>query len=158
MRNFRFFFQYIGFFPLLGKFEPHSSSQSVSDTGILVFQPPQSEKGPTNDRVLRIVKTLPFIHQPDRVAPKASDVSAADCLYQHTHVKKYVIFSGALLRLFSGPEIPVQHRSLCDVTYSAIHQIVTHPVDSVIHPSNNRGQEVKNSYTIHNVHFITTVA
>ena len=140
MRNFRFFFQYIGFFPLLGKFEPHSSSQSVSDTGILVFQPPQSEKGPTNDRVLRIVKTLPFIHQPDRVAPKASDVSAA------------------LLRLFSGPEIPVQHRSLCDETYSAIHQIETHPVDSVIHPSNNRGQEVKNSCTIHNVHFITTVA
>ena len=34
--------------------------------------------------VLRIVKTLPFIHQPDRVAPKASDVSAADWLYQHT--------------------------------------------------------------------------
>ena len=34
--------------------------------------------------VLRIVKALPFIHQPDRVAPKASDVSAADWLYQHT--------------------------------------------------------------------------
>ena len=34
--------------------------------------------------VLRIVETLPFIHQPDRVAPKASDVSAADWLYQHT--------------------------------------------------------------------------
>ena len=34
--------------------------------------------------VLRIVKALPFIHQPDRVAPKANDVSAADWLYQHT--------------------------------------------------------------------------
>ena len=34
--------------------------------------------------VFRIVKALPFIHQPDRVAPKASDVSAADWLYQHT--------------------------------------------------------------------------
>ena len=34
--------------------------------------------------VLRIVKALPFIHQPDQVAPKASDVSAADWLYQHT--------------------------------------------------------------------------
>ena len=34
--------------------------------------------------VLRIVKTLPFIHQPDRVALKTSDVSAADWLYQHT--------------------------------------------------------------------------
>ena len=32
----------------------------------------------------RIVKALPFIHQPDRVTPKASDVSAADWLYQHT--------------------------------------------------------------------------
>ena len=34
--------------------------------------------------LLRIVRALPFIHQPDRVAPKASDVSAADWLYQHT--------------------------------------------------------------------------
>ena len=31
-----------------------------------------------------IVKALPFIHQPGRVAPKASDVSAADWLYQQT--------------------------------------------------------------------------
>ena len=62
--------------------------------------------------VLRIVKALPFIYQPDRVAPKASDVSAADWLYQHTW-KKYDIFSRVLLRLFSGPEIPVEHRSLC---------------------------------------------
>ena len=34
--------------------------------------------------VLGIVKALLFIHQPDQVAPKASDVSAADWLYQHT--------------------------------------------------------------------------
>ena len=40
--------------------------------------------------VLRIVKTLPFIHQPDRVAPKASDVKAADWPYQHA--KKNDIF------------------------------------------------------------------
>ena len=38
------------------------------------------------------VKALVFIHQPDRVAPKANDVSAADWLYQHTW-KKYDIFS-----------------------------------------------------------------
>ena len=56
--------------------------------------------------VLRIVKALPFIHQPDRVAPKANDVSAADWLYQHTW-KKYDIFSRVLLRLFSELEIPV---------------------------------------------------
>ena len=55
--------------------------------------------------VLRIAKALPFIHQPDRVAPKASDVSAADWLYQH--MKKYRIFPRVLLRLFSGSEIPV---------------------------------------------------
>ena len=34
--------------------------------------------------VLRIVKALPFIHQPNRVVLKASDVSEADWLYQHT--------------------------------------------------------------------------
>ena len=50
-------------------------------------------------------------------AKKASDVSAADWLYQHTW-KKYDTFSRVLLRLFSGPEIPVEHRSLCaKVTY-----------------------------------------
>ena len=53
--------------------------------------------------VLRIVKTLPFIHQPDREAPKASDVSAADWFYQHTW--KNIVF--LRLRLFLGPEIPV---------------------------------------------------
>ena len=34
--------------------------------------------------LLRIMKALPFIHQPDWVVPKASDMSAADRLYQHT--------------------------------------------------------------------------
>ena len=34
--------------------------------------------------VLRIVNAFLFIHQPDRVALKASDVSAANWLYQHT--------------------------------------------------------------------------
>ena len=38
-----------------------------------------------------MVKALPFIHQPDRVARKACDVSAADWRYQ-THVKKCRIF------------------------------------------------------------------
>ena len=53
-----------------------------------------------------MVKALPFIHQPDRVARKACDVSATDWQYQ-THVKKYRFFSGVLLRLFSGLEILV---------------------------------------------------
>ena len=39
---------------------------------------------PINYLVLRIVKALLFTHQPDRVVPKVSDVSAADWLYQHT--------------------------------------------------------------------------
>ena len=34
--------------------------------------------------------TLPLIHQPDRVTPKASDVSVADWRYQ-THEKKLSI-------------------------------------------------------------------
>ena len=42
-----------------------------------------------------MVKALPFIHQPDRVARSASVVSAADQRYQ-THVKKYCIFSRVL--------------------------------------------------------------
>ena len=37
-----------------------------------------------------IENALPFIHQPDRVARKACDVSAADWRYQH--MKKYRIF------------------------------------------------------------------
>ena len=62
-----------------------------------------------------MVKALLFIHQPDRVARKASDVSAADWRYQ-THVKKYRNFSRVLSWLFSGLEILVQHRSLYDNT------------------------------------------
>ena len=50
--------------------------------------------------------TLLFIHQPNRVARKASDVLTADWRYQR-HVKKYRIFSRVLLRLFSGLEILV---------------------------------------------------
>ena len=44
------------------------------------------------------MKALPLIYQPDRVAPKASDVSAADWLYQH--MKKFDTFSRMLLWLF----------------------------------------------------------
>ena len=52
------------------------------------------------------MKALPFIHQPDRVARKASDVSIADWRYQ-THIKKNIVFfhSCVMLRLFSGLEI-----------------------------------------------------
>ena len=54
-----------------------------------------------------MVKALPFIHQPDRVARMACDVSATDWQYQ-TRVKKYrFFFSRVLLRLFSGLEILV---------------------------------------------------
>ena len=53
------------------------------------------------------------VHWPDREARKASDVSATDWRY-YTHVKKYNIFSSVLLRLFSGQEILVEHRSLYD--------------------------------------------
>ena len=46
-----------------------------------------------------MVKALPFIYQPDEVARKGTDVSAADRRYQ-THVKRIRIFSRVLLRLF----------------------------------------------------------
>ena len=45
--------------------------------GILVFFPFYKQL------LLRIVKALPFTHQPHRVAAKASDVSLADWPYQH---------------------------------------------------------------------------
>ena len=47
---------------------------------------------------LRCVKALPFIHQLDRVAPKASDVSAADWLYQHIE-KKTILDLNLILKL-----------------------------------------------------------
>ena len=42
------------------------------------FRSLNPRKIPTNNRGLRVVKALLLIHQPDRVARKASDVSAAD--------------------------------------------------------------------------------
>ena len=44
-------------------------------------------------------KALPFIHQLDRVARKASDVSAADWRYQ-TQVKKYRFFFTCVVTAF----------------------------------------------------------
>ena len=68
-------------FPLIEEFELHCLS------AIRIFQF-FSRHNPRKFRqttlVLGIVKALPFIHQPDRVAPKAGDVSAAGLLYQHT--------------------------------------------------------------------------
>ena len=55
-----------------------------------------------------MAKALPFIHQPDGVAQRASDMSAADWRYQ-TGVKKYRIFPQVFLQLFSGLEILVEH-------------------------------------------------
>ena len=60
------------------------------------------------------MKALPLIHQPDRVAPNAGDVQQ---LIGHINTREKIrlfFFSTVLLRVFSGPEIPVYHRSLCD--------------------------------------------
>ena len=51
-------------------------------------------EGSDKQLVLRIVKALPFIHQPDLIG----SVNTRE---------KYNIFSRVLLRLFSGPEILV---------------------------------------------------
>ena len=76
----------------------------MSDTDFQCFDNHYPKKILTNDLVLRIVKALPFIYQPDQVARKANYVSAADWRCQ-THVKKYDIFLRVLLRLFAGLEI-----------------------------------------------------
>ena len=57
------------------------TSLSVSDTDSFVFFIIRTK---CKQLVFRILKALPFIHQPDWVAPKASDVSTVDWLYRHT--------------------------------------------------------------------------
>ena len=71
----------IGFLSLLGKLEPHCLS--AIQIFLKCFRRHNSRSS-KKVLILRIVKALLFIHQPDRVALKASDVSAADWLYQHT--------------------------------------------------------------------------
>ena len=67
-------------------FQVNSQYRPVANRPVVDFrcQPPQSEKVTTNCLVLRIVSALPFTHQPDRKARKASDLSAADLRYQNT--------------------------------------------------------------------------
>ena len=64
IRNFRFFFQYIDFLSLLGKFEPHCLPAKR------IFQSAVIRESSDKQLVLRIVNALPFIHQPDRVAQR----------------------------------------------------------------------------------------
>ena len=45
-------------------------------------------KNPTHDLRLKMMRAMHFIQQPDRVAERESDVSAADWRYQ-THLSKY---------------------------------------------------------------------
>ena len=54
----------------------------------------ESEKILTNNLGLRMVKALPFIHHPDRVARKARDMSVADWRYQTREKISY--FSGVV--------------------------------------------------------------
>ena len=71
-------------------------SLSVSDTDFQCFSSHNPQKFSTNDLGLRIVKASPFIPQSDRMARKASDVSAADWRYQIL-AEKYDIFLRVLL-------------------------------------------------------------
>lgn len=57
-----------------------------------------------------MMNAMPFIYQPVKMARRASGVSAADWRYQ-THVRIIVIWHVLQLRLFSGLEIHVKHRS-----------------------------------------------
>ena len=71
----------------------------VSDTDFSVFWQPLSEKILTNDLVLRIVKALPFIHQPDRVARRVliGDIK---------HVKKIRYFFTCVVTAFHRARNP----------------------------------------------------
>ena len=81
-----------------------SLNVAVSDTDFSVFKQLQSEHDPTNNLGLRMVMALRFVHQPDRVARKASDVSSADWGYL-IHVKNILFFHVCCLRLSSGLKI-----------------------------------------------------
>ena len=61
-----------------------------------------------------MVRASPFIHQPDQVALKASDVSEADWRYQ-THVKNTIFFTCAVTAFLRAGN-PFITRSLCDKT------------------------------------------
>ena len=80
------------------------TSLSISDTDFFLCLAVRIRDSFDKQLVLRIVKALLFIHQLDRAAPKASDVAAADWLYQDTW-KNTMFFSRVLVRLFSGPDI-----------------------------------------------------
>ena len=97
IRNFRFFFLYIGFSPSKKVWTSLSVSETDFFSVLDAIIRESSDKLPCAENR----EGSPFIHQPDRVAPKASDVSAADWLYQHTW-KKNDLFSRVWLRLFSG--------------------------------------------------------
>ena len=106
-RNFQFTkFSFIDFFltdrrSLSGKRLKSARGKSFSCRFSFSAERNANTKATEYDKqlVLRIVKALLFIHQPDRVAPKASDVSAADWLYQQTW--KNTIFFHACCHGFS---------------------------------------------------------
>ena len=111
MRNFRFFSPYFGFFPLLQSLNVTVYKQYGFFSVLAAIIRTNPDKRPWIENGEDFAR--PFTHQPDRVARKASDVSAANWRYR-TQVKKYDIFSRVLLRLFSGLEILKWHRFLYD--------------------------------------------
>ena len=60
------------------------TSLSISDRDFFLCLVVRIRESFDKQLVLRIVKALLFIHQLDQAAPKASDVAAADWLYQDT--------------------------------------------------------------------------
>ena len=76
----------------------------VSDTDFSVFWQPLSEKILTNDLVLRIVKALPFIHQPDRVVRKVK--TCQQLIGDIKHVKKIRYFFTCVVTAFHRARNP----------------------------------------------------
>ena len=93
-RNFQFTkFSFINFsLPTEGVFQVNGWNRPEANLSVVDFHSQPRE-------MLTPKPPNTFIHQPDRVAPKASDVSAADWLYQQTW--KNTIFFHACCHGFS---------------------------------------------------------
>ena len=69
------------------------------------FSSPSTKHNLKNNHRLRMVKTLPFTHQPVRVARKASECQQLTGDMKQTWKISHFFFPGALLQLFLGLQI-----------------------------------------------------
>ena len=107
--NFGFSFNILVLIPILGKFEPHRLST------IRIFYCFRRHNLRKLQQTTRIENHGGLaVHSSTWPGGAKGKWRVGSWLAISTHVKKYDIFSRMLLRLFSGPDNLVQHRSLCD--------------------------------------------